>query len=320
MKRACFSKNTNKHVQPHASLASLSPSGFIRPLKINFVRMKIKKWGFYFLLFVATQAWGQESKYKLIWADEFDYSGDPNPKYWTREVMASPPNNELENYTNSSKNSFVKNGSLFIRTIKETLGGKNYTSARLITSGKVDWTYGKIEVRAKIPLGKGTWPAIWLLYYDDPYGGWPNSGEIDIMEHVGYDPGNIHGSAHGNVYNPLAGHTVKTSTYKVNNVTDFHVYACEWNKDSVKFFADGYNYYTVTNEHKGWQKWPFDHNFFLILNNAFGGDWGGAQGIDNTIFKNDSSVQMEVDYVRLYKKCSDFPIVGKSSIIENTKG
>ncbi|MEO8399820.1 MAG: glycoside hydrolase family 16 protein, partial [Ignavibacteriaceae bacterium] len=161
------------------------------------------------------------------------------------------------------------------------------------------WTFGKFEIRAKIPRGKGTWPAIWMLPTNWTYGngGWPDNGEIDIMEHVGFDPGIIHGSIHCNKYYWRI-NTQKTATINVSDAQDeFHVYSMEWNADSLSIFVDSTKYFTFKNEHTGWQVWPFDKNFHLILNIAVGGDWGGHQGIDYMIFPQ----QMLVDYVRVYK-------------------
>jgi beta-glucanase (GH16 family) len=270
-----------------------------------------------FFLLVSYGLSGQNNNYHLVWSDEFTTDGKPNSKYWTKEVMGSPPNNELEYYVDSLKNGFAKSGFLYLRALKEKKGTKNYTSSRLITRNKIDWTYGKIEVSAKLPKGFGTWPAIWMLYTDEVYGPWPGSGEIDIMEHVGKEEGWVHGSAHGDYYNFLTGHSTKTSSYYVKDAcTAFHNYICEWNTDTVKIYVDNIKIFSFGNEHKGWQRWPYDHNFFLILNIAIGGDWGGT--VDNAIFVNDSSVQMVVDYVRLYKKLNEFTVTGPKTVQENS--
>jgi beta-glucanase (GH16 family) len=280
----------------------------VNKLRINIILI--------FLTFLLINISGQNSNYHLVWSDEFKTDGNLNSKYWTKEIMASPPNNELEYYVDSLKNSFIKSGNLYLRAFKENKGDKKYTSARLITSKKVDWTYGKLEVRAKLPKGFGTWPAIWMLYTNPTYGGWPSSGEIDIMEHVGKDEGNVHASAHGDYYNFLSGHVTKTSTYYLKDAcTSFHDYICEWTPDTVKVYVDNKKIFAFGNEHKGWERWPYDHDFFLILNVAIGGDWGGT--VNDAIFANDSSVQMVVDYVRLYKRTSDFKITGLSVIQEN---
>jgi len=236
--------------------------------------------------------------YTLVWDDEFNGT-NIDPTKWSWEVNGDGGgNNELQYYTALPTNSFIENGKLVIKAIQENYQGKYFTSARLRTKDKGDWLYGRIEVSAKVPTGKGTWPAIWMLSTDWSYGGWPESGEIDIMEHVGYDPNVIHGSIHTLAYNHRIG-TQKTATLTIPTATtQFHLYAIEWFADHIDFYIDKTKYFTFNNENKGWQYWPFDKRFHLILNLAVGGDWGGAQGIDPSAFP----AQMEVDYVRVYKK------------------
>lgn len=236
--------------------------------------------------------------YTLVWNDEFD-GQYINPNKWSWEVNGDGGgNNELQYYTAQPTNSFVENGKLVIKAIKENYNGKEYTSARLRTLNKGDWLYGRIEVSAKIPTGRGTWPAIWMLSSDWSYGGWPESGEIDIMEHVGYDPNVIHGSIHTKAYNHIIG-TQKSAALTIPNATStYHTYAIEWFADHIDFYIDQYKYFTFNNENSGWQKWPFDKRFHLILNVAVGGNWGGVQGIDVNAFP----AQMEIDFVRVYKK------------------
>jgi beta-glucanase (GH16 family) len=191
----------------------------------------------------------------------------------------------------------VKDDFLYITARRESFGGKDYTSARLITKLKGDWLYGRVEVRAKLPDGRGMWPAIWMLPTDWAYGGWPASGEIDIMENVGYDPYVIVASAHTESYNHGIG-TQKSANINVTTCySDFHVYALEWEVKEYRVYVDNKLYFTFKNEGTGYQKWPFDKRFHLLLNVAVGGNWGGAQGIDNTIFPR----QMVVDYVRIYQ-------------------
>ena len=243
-----------------------------------------------------------QNGWTLIWSDEFNYSGLPDSTKWGYDVGGSGwGNNELEYYTlKRESNARVENGNLVIEARKEVAGNNNYTSARLLSQNSGNWTYGRIEVRARLPRGKGTWPAIWMLPTNWTYGngGWPDNGEIDIMEHVGYDPGVIHGSIHTNKYYWRI-NTQKTSTIKIPDVQDqFHVYAMEWYADSLSIFVDSLKYFTFKNEHTGWEVWPFNKNFHLILNIAIGGDWGGQQGVDNSIFPQ----QMLIDYVRVYKK------------------
>jgi len=171
----------------------------------------------------------------------------------------------------------------------------NYTSTRLITKGKGEWQYGKIEVKAKLPRGLGTWPAIWMLGSTTPLN-WPDDGEIDIMEHVGFNQGFVHASVHTKKYNHVIG-TQRTDTIYINDCSDnFHIYAVEWIKDSVKVSADGNIYFRFANEKTGYDAWPFDNKMHLLLNIAVGGNWGGQKGVDTTIWPQ----RMEIDYVRVF--------------------
>lgn len=233
-----------------------------------------------------------------FWSDEFDAKGAPDPSKWGYDIGGSGwGNNELEYYTNSTKNSSVDSGKLSISVLKEYFGGKNYTSARLTTQGKCDFLYGRVEVKAKLPSGKGTWPAIWMLPTDWVYGGWPNSGEIDIMEHVGYDPNVIHISAHTLKYY-FKINTQKTAVKTIPTATtDFHIYRMDWTPYALRGYIDNVKVFEFINENSGFEVWPFDQKFHLLLNVAYGGDWGGAQGIDPTTLPQ----KMEVDYVRVYK-------------------
>lgn len=232
------------------------------------------------------------------WSDEFDYTGAPDPTKWGYDIGGSGwGNNEAQYYTNSTNNAKVENGKLSITARMESMGGKNYTSARLVTRDKGDFLYGRIEVRAKLPSGKGTWPAIWMLPTDWAYGDWPKSGEVDIMEHVGYDPNNVLSSVHTQAYNHSIG-TQKSGGLNIPTaMTDFHKYRFDWTPYAVRVYYDDQMVFTFVNEGKGYASWPFDKRFHLLLNLAIGGNWGGAQGIDNTIFPT----AMEVDYVRVYK-------------------
>ncbi|MEW6653875.1 MAG: glycoside hydrolase family 16 protein [Bacteroidota bacterium] len=244
----------------------------------------------------------QLAGYELVWADEFNYTGLPDPKKWGYDVGGHGwGNQELQYYTNSRKeNARVENGKLIIEAKLEKFESSSFTSARLVTKNRGDWTYGRFEIRAKVPYGKGTWPAIWMLptIWNLGNGGWPDNGEIDIMEHVGYNPNVIHASIHSNKYNHTKG-TQKTGTINIPDaVGAFHNYIIEWTKDSIKAFVNDKHYFTVVNEQRGWEFWPFFKDFHLILNIAVGGTWGGAQGIDAAVFPQ----KMEVDYVRVYKK------------------
>ncbi len=237
---------------------------------------------------------------KPSWADEFDYEGLPDASKWGYDV-GSPNNgwgnNELQYYTDGRKeNVTVSGGLLRITARKEDFGEKNYTSTRLVSKGKGDFLYGRFEVRAKVPKGKGTWPAAWMLPSDWVYGGWPNSGEIDILEHVGYDQDVVHISVHTKDYHHSIG-TQKTAVKKIQNATtEFHLYRIDWTPDYIKGYVDDQLIFTFNNEKRGFAAWPFDQKFHWLVNLAVGGDWGGQQGIDDTAFP----AQMEVDYVRVY--------------------
>ena len=238
-------------------------------------------------------------KWLLVWSDEFDVNGLPNPEKWGYDLGGHGwGNEELQNYTNRAENANVQNGRLLIVAKKETYQDNEYTSARLVTKGKGDWLYGKIVIRAKLPYGTGTWPAIWMLSTDWEYGGWPESGEIDIMEHVGYDQGNVHGTIHTEAYNHSIG-TQKGGTVFYSDVsTQFHDYTIEWEADSIRWYVDEKQYFAFKNEQLTSAEWPFDKRFHLIMNIAVGGTWGGAEGVDDTIFPQ----TMEIDYVRIYTK------------------
>jgi beta-glucanase (GH16 family) len=237
----------------------------------------------------------------LVWSDEFNVNGLPDPAKWSYDTEGNATgwgNNESQYYTSARlKNAEVKDGFLYITAHKESFENREYTSARLITKLKGDWLYGRVEVKAKLPDGRGMWPAIWMLPTDWVYGGWPASGEIDIMENVGYNPYVIVASAHTESYNHSIG-TQKSATTNVPTCySDFHVYSLEWEVKEYRVYVDDNLYFTFKNEGTGYKVWPFDKRFHLLLNVAVGGNWGGAQGIDNTIFPR----VMVVDYVRVYQ-------------------
>lgn len=238
---------------------------------------------------------------KLIWADEFNKPGLPDSTKWGYDVGGNGwGNNELQFYTNRrAENVRVEDGKLIIEARKESYQNRGYTSARLLTQNKATWTYGRMEAYAKLPKGRGTWPAVWMLGKNISTAGWPRCGELDIMEHVGYDEGVVHGTAHTEAYNHTKG-TQREGKISVNDVTNaFHLYAIEWTADQIDFFVDGTNYYTVQRSALGNSEaqWPFSQPFFLILNVAVGGNWGGQQGVDESIWPQ----RMEVDYVRVYQ-------------------
>ena len=236
-----------------------------------------------------------------VWQDEFDYMGLPDTKKWGYDIGGNGwGNQEKQYYTKDLKNARVEEGKLIIEARKEKYENNEYTSARLVTKHKADFLYGRFEIKAKLPKGTGTWPAGWMLATEQSYGSsyWPDNGEIDIIEHVGFDQDRVHGNIHTKSFN----HTIKTN--KGNNIIipkvsdEFHVYACEWYPDSISIEIDGNKYFTFKKEAGyNWQEWPFDKKFHLILNIAVGGGWGGQKGIDNSIFPQ----RMEVEYVRVYQ-------------------
>lgn len=235
---------------------------------------------------------------KLVWHDEFNYTGLPDTSKWAYDTGGSGfGNHELQYYTLANKsNTWVSQGKLTITARKQNYGGNAYTSAKIITKGKAAWRYGKIAVRAKLPKGRGTWPAIWMLSDHTPLS-WPDNGEIDIMEHVGFDPGVIHGTVHTKSYNHVLG-TQKGDTISVSDCMEqYHVYAISWSPEKIDFWVDNHKYFTFRNEHKTQAEWPFNSKFYLILNIAVGGDWGGAKGVAPDIFP----AKMEIDYVRVYQ-------------------
>jgi beta-glucanase (GH16 family) len=233
-----------------------------------------------------------------IWQDEFNTDGAPDATKWGYELGGSGwGNNELEYYTDNINNAKVQSGNLVITAIKESVGGMNYTSARMLTKNKEDLLYGRVEVRAKLPSGRGTWPAIWMLPTDWAYGGWPASGEVDIMEHVGYDPNKVVFSIHTQAYNHSIG-TQKNATVVIPTaMTEFHKYRVDWTPYAVRGYYDDQLMFTFVNDGRGYATWPFDKRFHILLNLAIGGNWGGAQGVDDTIFPT----SLVIDYVRVYK-------------------
>jgi beta-glucanase (GH16 family) len=235
-----------------------------------------------------------------VWQDEFNDSGKPDAQKWNYNLGGNGwGNNELENYTENPENARVENGHLIIEARKEKSGQQLYSSARLVTKGKGDFLYGKFEIRARLPQGRGTWPAIWMLGSSQTYGnkGWPDNGEIDIMEHVGFDQNRIHGNIHTKAFN----HVLKTNkgadTLLTDASTAFHTYVCEWTPGYISVGIDGKEYFRFVKEASyNWAEWPFDKSFHIILNMAVGGNWGGQKGVDDSIFPQ----KMEVDYVRVY--------------------
>ncbi len=235
----------------------------------------------------------------LVWSDEFDET-TINSNFWTFETGASGwGNNELQNYTNGN-NAAIVNGNLVITAEKiddnQTVG--SYTSSRMVTRGKKEFQYGKLEIRAKLPSGTGIWPAIWMLGSNFSTVGWPACGEMDIMEYVGYEPNVVHSTVHTPA--GFGGSGSGSSMTVTSCEEEFHVYGLLWTEEKLVFYVDALDnvVHTYAPAVKTIENWPFNQPAFFILNIAVGGTWGGAQGIDNSIFPQ----SMEIDYVRVYQK------------------
>jgi beta-glucanase (GH16 family) len=253
------------------------------------------------------------AEWKLIWGDEFDKPGLPDPAKWGYEV-GFIRNREEQYYTDArGENVRVEDGMLVIEGRKERFKNRDYrpgspgrggggfrrskefaeyTSGSINTLGKASWQYGRVEVRAKMPKGRGVWPAIWMMGDDRPKVGWPRCGEIDIMEFVGMAPGVVHANVHG----PDLHTGGKT---KVEDASEaFHVYAVEWFEDRMDFYVDERKYWSRRKDDPGNKSWPFDKPHYLLLNLAVGGEWGGQKGIDEAVFPQ----KYLIDYVRVYQK------------------
>lgn len=252
------------------------------------------------LLFEQARKSPAANGWALHWSDEFNYTGLPDETKWKFETGGHGwGNHELQYYTDrDTGNAFVKDGLLRITALKKQFDKNGCTSAKLITRGKKLFQYGRIEVRAKLPAGRGTWPAIWMLGDNIDKADWPACGEIDIMEHVGFKKDSIFGSIHTKAYNHVAGTQTTKGMFIRDPYTSFHTYSVEWTPEKISFFFDDQHYLDFSNQHKTTDEWPFDAPFYLILNLAVGGDWGGQQGVDDSIFP----ATLFVDYVRVYQK------------------
>ncbi len=251
---------------------------------------------------VKTDKGGDGKGWQLVWADEFDSVVLDRHK-WNFEIGTGVNgwgNNELQYYTDRAKNAFIQDGRLVIEARRENYAGQEYTSARMTTKNKGDWLYGKFEIRARLPRGKGLWPAIWMLPTDWAYGGWPKSGEIDIMENLGDDTRTVYGTLHyGNDW-PDNSHTGKSYFISAGKdfYDDFHLFSIEWDPKEIRWRVDGVLYQTQS-------RWftpaagypaPFDKRFHLLLNVAVGGNWPGNPD-GGTSFPQ----RMYIDYVRVYQ-------------------
>ena len=249
------------------------------------------------LIIIVSNGCNTKETWELVWADEFDYTGVPLAESWGYE-SGYERNNELQFYSSDLKNVRVEDGLCLINALLEE-GQDSITSASINTLGKQDFLYGRIEVRAKIPSALGSWPAIWMLGTNRSELGWPACGEIDIMEHVGYDPDRIHANIHTKAYNHSIG-TNKGMQIEVKDPwADFHLYAVEWFEDHMDFFMDDSLYFSFENDGAGdHDTWPFDKPHYLLINLAYGGSWGGNEGVDT----GKLPLQYEIDFVRYYKK------------------
>ena len=229
-----------------------------------------------------------------IWSEEFSTNGRVDASKWSYDIGGNGwGNSELEYYTDALNDS-VANGLLYIIARKENYLGRNYTSARIVSKNKGDWTYGRFEIRAKLPRGRGTWPAIWMLPTENAYGTWPKSGEIDIMEHVGFDQNNVHFTLHANSFYGANG---KGGMKNIPDVSDaFHIYRLDWASYGIRGYVDDQMIFEYLKPGPGSDDWPYDKKFHLLMNVAIGGSWGGAQGVDDSIFP----VMLVVDYAKVY--------------------
>ena len=258
--------------------------------------------------------------WQVVWSDEFDAPGAPDPTKWTYDIGGNGwGNQESQFYTDRPENARVEDGSLVIEAREEAYSGRDYTSARLVTRGLASWTYGRMEARIQLPEGQGIWPAFWMLAEDSPYGGWPTSGEIDVMEFLGHDTDRVHGTIHygGGTYGPcrasrgaVQGHCFSGRSYDLpsGDFPDaFHTFAVEWEPREIRWYVDDTLFQTQTFWYSGAAPYPapFDQPFHLLLNLAVGGQWPGYPD-ETTVFPQ----QMRVDYVRVYQDASAYPDVG----------
>ncbi len=251
----------------------------------------------FLLLFLSLSLLSFAQKWVKVWGDEFNTPGLPDSTKWNYEI-GKVRNSELQYYTyKRSENARIQDTVLIIEARKESYQGASYTSASLISRYKGDWQYGKFEIRAKVPTGKGTWPAIWMMPTYEEYGGWPRSGEIDIMEYVGMNPSNLYFTAHFEGTNGT-GHQ-SSGTYTVLNqpYSRYITYSLVWSPTKLEWYADGVKYHTYTKTADDPKVWPFNKMFYFILNLAYGGSWGAQQGIDDTKLPH----KFYIDYVRVYQ-------------------
>ncbi len=237
-----------------------------------------------------------ELSYSLVWSDEFEGENIDQSK-WNFEIGNGNwgwGNGEHQYYR--QENAFIEDGKLIIEALNESYAGYNYTSSRMTTKNKGDWLYGKMEARIKVPRAGGTWPAFWMMPTNSIYGGWPNSGEIDIMEHYGCNPGDVHATVHNNIFNWNGGAPPTSYSTSTSAFIDFHDYEVEWTEDELKFFVDGLHIGSYYNENSGWQQWPYNQEFYIILNLAIGSHFMPCATEDSQFPQ-----RYEIDYVRVYQ-------------------
>lgn len=257
---------------------------------------------------VVGAACAARAEWRLAWADEFDRDGLPDPSRWTYEVGVVR-NREAQYYTRARpENARVEGGRLVIEARREAWEGRDWTSASLITLGRMHVRHGRILIRAKLPSGRGTWPALWTMGVHEPMRPWPLRGEIDIMEMVGFDPDVIHTTVHTEAYNHRRGNQ-RSAKFRLPGASEkFHDYAVNVRPDRVEFEVDGQIRFVYPKEPgAGTESWPFDAPQYLLMNIAIGGTWGGHKGIDDQL----RSARMEVDFVRVYTD----PAVPTSQVI-----
>lgn len=233
----------------------------------------------------------------LVWADEFDTDGAPDPAKWDQEE-GRIRNGELQYYTRGRRqNARVAGGLLVLEAHREDFAGATFTAASVMTKGKASFRHARIEVRARLPRGRGVWPAIWLLGTNIGEVGWPRCGEIDVMEFVGFDPRAVHANVHSDTQNHMRGNGRGTRVALADASDAFHVYGVRWDRQRMVFTIDGDVTFEVVNDGSGVGSWPFDQPFYLLLNFAVGGSWGGQHGVDESVFPQ----RLEIDWVRVWE-------------------
>ena len=262
--------------------------------------MKRFRWFAICLLFLLliTHLNSYAQKYVLVWNDEFNTPGLPDSTRWNYEV-GQLRNNEQQYYTSKRlENARIEDSVLILEARKESFAGANYTSASIISRGIGDWKYGKVEIRAKVPTGKGTWPALWMMPTNSEYGGWPRSGEIDIMEYIGVEAQKLYYTCHFEGTNG-SGHQSSggNSTFISNPYNQFIKFTLVWTPEKIEWYANDRKFHQYVKPAGDYRSWPFDKEFYLILNLAYGGNWGGYAGVDDTKLPH----KFLIDYVRVYQ-------------------